>query len=689
MAEKTKWKIEEIHSPRIYTANRMHASVSRAICANAICNHVFCGRDNMRQMLPPSPPLGGAPSCHWGERQGSPSPLAHLEDLNLGTLTLTSDFHPSERSDPLFSVGKWTKDCQLACENSTLHAFVNGRRNGDNKSFCLGVVLVEQQCLTAVQHSRTGVVTDHSRCYQQMEGMLPAGSESGTGQLALHRGWIDECPIKVTTISLLGCRTGYAVPTTPPSPATLAASPPPQQSYSMPISGDPQNPLAWIESRSNPEGGANLGGDPLNPAHLWFSPVSKVHSIPLPHFPPAPPQNFTEIQAEGTGDQHGGAPGRLLKWASWIPLSLCMLLGAGIVLLYRHFTRRAANLRLSRDRAQSDLQLLTHQVSSASIRTQLQINTGDAPCSLAGSLPDERPAHLALRPRPRSLAGVSLPPGPPSSSNDELVIEQDQAASLAGAEADRQGAEARAGGSPTKQKQAVSSSYRLRHAESAGGSQIELERAAPPAGAEADRQGLGERAGGSSTEQKQKVPFDWVDAYRKKHAVSTAAARAKQKPAVVPLSWAEADRQFYADQAARAQMEQKLLAELPLEQAAPLALKVKLAAEALADLSRNVPSTATGGDAPSLNRASPPKRSSSTLSSSASSTSARRDKGQDQGKKKSQDRAFARSDKRPRAVSNAAAALAPCKCTFNITCSVCLKVPGCAINSLASQASDD
>ena len=103
-------------------------------------------------------------------------------------------------------------------------------------------------------------------------------------------------------------------------------------------------------------------------------------------------------------------------------------------------------------------------------------------------------------------------------------------------------------------------------------------------------------------------------------------------------------------------MEQKLLVELPLEQAVPLSLE--LAAEALATLSRNVatPSTATGGDAPSLNRAPPPKRSSSTLSSSTSSTSARRDKGQDQSNKKSQDRAFARSDKRPQAVSNAAAA---------------------------------
>lgn len=117
----------------------------------------------------------------------------------------------------------------------------------------------------------------------------------------------------------------------------------------MPISEDPLNPLIWIESGSNPEGGADLDGDPLNPAHLWFSPVSKVHSIPLPHFPPAPPQNSTEIQKEGTGDQHGGAPGRLLKWALWISLPLCMLLGAGIVLLYRHFTRRAANLRLSRN----------------------------------------------------------------------------------------------------------------------------------------------------------------------------------------------------------------------------------------------------------------------------------------------------------------------------------------------------
>ena len=230
------------------------------------------------------------------------------------------------------------------------------------------------------------------------------------------------------------------------------------------------------------------------------------------------------LPATLAANPEGGAnPGGPLSWV-WPPshLSLCILLGvplARIVLLYRHLSRRAAHLRLSRDRAQSDLQLLAHQVS------RVQAGTGDEHCSLGGSLSDEWPACLALPPPRRSF---SPPPGPPTSSSDESVLEQDQAAC--------------------------------------------------PAWAEADRRELGERAGGSSSEQKAAVPLSWAEADRqfyaeraaKKHAKR--AARAKQKAAVVPLSWAEADRQFYADQAAKAQMQKnKLPGELPLEQKEPLA----------------------------------------------------------------------------------------------------------------------
>ena len=451
-----------------------------------------------------------APSCHWGEWHG-PTPLWASDGSSLGNLTLTSGFHEdSEVSETSGPNSKWAIDevhaCLLACKNSSLYAFVDGQRN-DDESFCAGVVLVEPthtpqeqlSCNTAVQHTSAAPVPDHSRCYQQVERLRPQDSQLGTGQPALHRRLLNGCDLKATAISLLGCRTGYAA-TAPPLPATLAASPQSPFIYSSkPPLEDPLNPT-WLGA--NPKGGANPAGGPLS--WVW----------PPPH------------------------------------LSLCILLVvplARIVLLYRHLSRRAAHLRPSRDRAQSDLQLLTHQVS------RVQAGTGDEHCSLGGSLSDEWPACLALPPPRRSFGWVSPPPGPPTSSSDESVLEQDQAAS--------------------------------------------------PAWAEADRRELGERAGGSSSEQKAAVPLSWAEAYRQFYAERAArkhakrAARAKQKAAVVPLSWAEADRQFYADQAAKAQMGKKLPAgELPLEQTAPLAAAA-FAPEALADLSAKEagPSTATTG----------------------------------------------------------------------------------------------
>ena len=77
-----------------------------------------------------------------------------------------------------------------------------------------------------------------------------------------------------------------------------------------------------------------------------------------------------------------------------------MLLVAALVLLYRRHSRGSrneANLRISRDRANLDLQMISHQVHKA----QTQVES-------SGSL--RRPASLAGAP------AASLPPGPPSSS---------------------------------------------------------------------------------------------------------------------------------------------------------------------------------------------------------------------------------------------------------------------------------
>ena len=227
---------------------------------------------------------------------------------------------------------------------------------------------------------------------------------------------------------------------------------------------------------------------------------------------------------KSTGDEQ--TPGMFFAWAARILLPLCVLLAAGIVWLHRTTSRRSVNLRRSRDRAQSDLQLLSHQV------TRVHIGTG----SLPDSLPDQR--LLALRGAPLSAAEVSLPPGPSSSSHAQSVSDQEQAATAApraAAEADRQSPAERTGG------------------KGAGGSRSKQKEAAPRAAAEADRQSPAEGAGKSK--RKQAASVDWVEAYRQQHAKGAGRSRSKQAVHMleeVPLSWAEADRQFYASAAGKA-----------------------------------------------------------------------------------------------------------------------------------------
>ena len=112
--------------------------------------------------------------------------------------------------------------------------------------------------------------------------------------------------------------------------------------------------------------------------------------------------------------------------AAWILLPLCVLLATVFGLLYRHYSRRSANLRLSRDRAQLDLQMLSHQV--------VKIVAGRDDDALSDSmLTDQKSKAQSMRVAPLSTAGRSLPPGPPSSSNAQSVGEQDQSSEAEGA----------------------------------------------------------------------------------------------------------------------------------------------------------------------------------------------------------------------------------------------------------------
>ena len=90
-----------------------------------------------------------------------------------------------------------------------------------------------------------------------------------------------------------------------------------------------------------------------------------------------------------------------------LPLVLCYL-------RHSRLSRNEANLRISRDRANFDLQMISHQVR---VRVQIQ---SDESASLPDLLPSKWPASL------RKAQATSLPPGPPSSSNDQSVVEHQE-----------------------------------------------------------------------------------------------------------------------------------------------------------------------------------------------------------------------------------------------------------------------
>ena len=124
--------------------------------------------------------------------------------------------------------------------------------------------------------------------------------------------------------------------------------------------------------------------------------------------PPPPPSPSSPPTLPSSPIATGSTPEDKSIQALWALLPVCVLLVAALVLLCRNrsrLSRERANAIISRDRANVDLQMITHQVR----KVQIQADDSSLP------LPDN--AEFARR--PESLSGgqaASLPPGPPSSA---------------------------------------------------------------------------------------------------------------------------------------------------------------------------------------------------------------------------------------------------------------------------------
>ena len=115
---------------------------------------------------------------------------------------------------------------------------------------------------------------------------------------------------------------------------------------------------------------------------LGWAPAPPPPPPPSPHKPPLPPP----LSPEAT--EVGEAQSQWVVWAAAL-LPLCMLPVAALALLYRrysHSLRNAANLRVSRDRANFDLKLLAHQQQTSIIHLMQPPNADDFV-----SLPDGPP----------------------------------------------------------------------------------------------------------------------------------------------------------------------------------------------------------------------------------------------------------------------------------------------------------
>ena len=240
-----------------------------------------------------------------------------------------------------------------------------------------------------------------------------------------------DCSPTVKATALEYCGSGHMPPPFPPRILPPPAPPVPPELV--------QVAQGFVDDRAFPESltySTNDSRVPENSPNQWsptlaYSPtpdlninVFGVDNVVDVGYSPTPDLNQTQTEFVSPNftfvcppsvlwcqTSDGSTRSKYLNWAQWILLPLCILLAAVLVLVIRCcrlYSRRAANLRLSRDRAQMDLQLLTHQVAS-----------GGQTRNYASSVPESLPARLrAYLPKAVSAFGdsLSLPPGPPSSA---------------------------------------------------------------------------------------------------------------------------------------------------------------------------------------------------------------------------------------------------------------------------------
>ena len=155
------------------------------------------------------------------------------------------------------------------------------------------------------------------------------------------------------------------------------------------------SPLSSVPYCGQCGGGSSPSPPPLSPPPLAL-PRCNPSSPPF-----SPPDEDDNNNIDGLGWFARIAPG--------------MLLGMLLVLFCRHYyrlSRDRAILQLSRDRAQSDLQMIIHQRARA-------------PMSDRSSFPEsQETVRPAISVSAISVSGASLPPGPPSSAHSEHAASQ-------------------------------------------------------------------------------------------------------------------------------------------------------------------------------------------------------------------------------------------------------------------------
>ena len=148
------------------------------------------------------------------------------------------------------------------------------------------------------------------------------------------------------------------------------------------------------------------------------SPPTSPPTAP-PSSPSAPPPNSQgSLSAEDKANSQGSLS--VPPWVLIVLLLVVLFLVVMLMLCFRRHSRMSrerAHLRISRDRANLDLQMISHQV-------QTRVDTGSEDSS---SLPDSLSAKRPIA--RRKASAISLPPGPPSSSNGQSVLAPEEVSS--------------------------------------------------------------------------------------------------------------------------------------------------------------------------------------------------------------------------------------------------------------------